>query len=214
MENMEKIRHKRNMSDFTTFYQRNSRAAFALGLIALSILSALFIVHQSNRSSLVWAAQSELPVGEVISQSSLRAIHVRLLENGKSYISAQEPIVGSTVTKAISAGDLIPARSLSRTPGAIDLRSVPLQVATNDLPMDLAAGERVDIYSLPLQSSGIQNTFQIAQVAEDLVVESIDSKARALGGATGVLVRMANEEVITLFAQTARSRIVLVRSAR
>jgi hypothetical protein len=139
---------------------------------------------------------------------------VRLLENGKNYILAQEPIIGSTVTNAISAGDLIPARSLSRTPGAIDLRSVPLQVATNDLPMDLAAGERVDIYSLPIQSSGIQNSFQIAQAAEDIVVESIDNKARALGGATGVLVRMANEEVITLFAQTARSRIVLVRSAR
>ena len=79
--------------------------------------------------------------------------------------------------------------------------------------MDLVAGERVDIYALPLQSGSSQTVFQISEVAASQVVESIDSKARALGGAIGVLLRIDDDEVITLFAQTARSRIVLVRSA-
>ena len=210
---MTKEKNLRNLSTFATSYQRNSRSVFALLLIALSILSALFIVHQANRSNLVWAARAELPVGEVISQSSLRPIHVRLIDNGKNYIAAEKPILGFTVTKAISAGDLIPVRSISRSEGATHLRSVPLQVATNDLPMDLVAGERVDIYALPLQSGSSQTVFQISEVAASQVVESIDSKARALGGAIGVLLRIDDDEVITLFAQTARSRIVLVRSA-
>ena len=91
---------------------------------------------------------------------------------------------------------------------------MPLQVSTNDLPADLMAGESVDIYSLPLQSNISQDTFQVSQVEEDIVVESLDSKSQSLGGAIGVVLRLKEDRVITLFAQTARSRIVLVRSAR
>ena len=202
------------MKSINTFYQRNSRSLFALCLIALSILSAFLIVHQANRADLVWAAHAPLPVGEVISERDLRAIHVRLPENGKNYLSTRESIIGFTVVKAINEDDLIPSRSLSSSIGATNLRSVPLQIATNDLPADLAAGESVDIYSLPLQTNLSQNTFQVAQVAEGVTVESLDSKTRSLGGATGVVLRLSKDRVITLFAETARSRIVLVRSAR
>ncbi|CAB4529399.1 MAG: hypothetical protein F2519_00080 [Actinobacteria bacterium] len=203
-----------NMNKLSNFYQRNSRSAFALLLIALSILSAFFIVHQSNRSDLVWATRVELPLGEVISAGVLRATHVRLPENGANYFSTKQSIIGATVIKAISPNDLIPFRSLSRTSGATSFRSVPLQVSTNDLPADLMAGESVDIYSLPLQSNISQDTFQVSQVEEDIVVESLDSKSQSLGGAIGVVLRLKEDRVITLFAQTARSRIVLVRSAR
>ena len=204
----------RNIRSITTFYQRNSRSLFALLLIALSTLSAFLIVHQSNRSDLVWAADAEIPIGQVITSTDLRAIHVRLPENGGNYFSTSESIIGFTVIKAMSANDLISARSLSRISGATSFRSVPLQIATNDLPADLIAGESVDIYSLPLSSNPSQNNFQVSEVAEGIIVESLDNRTGNLGGAIGVVLRISNEQVITLFAETARSRIVLVRSAR
>lgn len=171
----------RNLKSINTFYQRNSRSLFALLLITLSVLSAFFIVHQSNRSDLVWAADAELPVGEVITRADLHAIHVRLPENGGNYFSTRESISGFTVVKAISANDLIPSRSLSRITGATSFRSVPLQIATHDLPADLGAGESVDIYSLPLSSNLSQNNFQVSEVAEGIIVESLDSKTGNLG---------------------------------
>lgn len=202
-----------NPSKISVFFRRYQRLLLAFFLIALSLTAAVAIMRAANRSTTVWAARSELMVGVRLSAINVASTSVLLPKNSANYLSDQESIIGSVVTKAMSPGDLIAAHSISRNPGELTVRSVPFQVARNDLPFDLTAGEKVDIYSLPVRALNNGDSDQVVQSARDITVESLDLQSRNLGGSIGVVLHIEERDVLGILADTANTRIVLVRSA-
>jgi hypothetical protein len=193
--------------------RRNPRAIFGAGLLLVSLIAALLLTNAANRSVLVWSAKGELAVGDVIVLSDLRETKVMLPENSKLYLSTSAKLVGSTVIRKIGAGELIPTATLSRSSKGIDLNSVPLKVAKNDLPSDLQASQSIDLYILPISGLVSQKNRATNLVAANLDVESIDQKSRDLGGDIGVVLKVPQNLVIELLTNIASGRIVLVRSA-
>ncbi len=195
-------------------YARNSRSIFAIGLIALSLLCASIIVNRANKSDLLWAARVNIAAGDRLTPDNLRPVPVLLKSSTGYYFRSSESVIGSTALRTISSGELIPRFATSHISQVLEYRSVPIQIAKNDLPSDLLSGERVDIYALPARTGIAGSQDQVVEVARGVVVESIDVKARDLGGAIGVVVRMKIEEILNFFADTANARIVVVRNAR
>jgi len=194
-------------------YPMSSRSYFALALIALSLISALLIVKSSERSTLVWSAQGDLAIGEKIGRQNLKATRVLLPESLRRYTPASTSLLGKVVIRPIAGGELIPKAALSLGTNGLLIRSLPLQVLKNDLPADLVAGELVDIYSLPQRSAVDSANNQVSLVGSGLRVESIDNKARDLGGAIGIVLALRENLVLPILAETANARIVVVRSA-
>lgn len=194
-------------------YPMSSRSYFALALIALSLISALLIVKSSERSTLVWSAQGDLAIGEKLGRQNLKATRVLLPENLHRYTPASTSLLGKVVIRPIAGGELIPKAALSLGTNGLLIRSLPLQVLKNDLPADLVAGELVDIYSLPQRSAADSANNQVSLVGSGLRVESIDNKARDLGGAIGIVLALRENLVLPILAETANARIVVVRSA-
>lgn len=195
-------------------YKRNSRSIFALFLIIFSLICASLIVNAANRSDLVWAARSNIPAGDRLTSVNLVEVPVLLRSSTAYYFHSSESLLGTTALRSMSAGDLIPRNSVSRLAEVLEYRSVPVQIAKNDLPNDLVVGERVDIYALPARTAIAGSQDQVVEVAHGIVVESIDTRARELGGSIGIVVRMRIENVLNYFSDTANARIVVVRNAR
>jgi hypothetical protein len=92
------------------------------------------------------------------------------------------------------------------------MRSVPFRIAKNDLPNDLANGQIVDLYALPIKELN-SATSQLSQlVAHGVSVESIDIKARDIGGEIGIVLRISEKSVLSILDLTATARVVVVRS--
>ena len=194
-------------------YRLNPRIAFAIGLLGLSLMAALAITSQANRSVLVWSAKGDLAVGDVIVTSDLISTKVLLPENSFKYLSNKAKLTGSVVVRRVGSGELIPAAALSRGAHATDIRSVPFKVAKSDLPNDLAAGQLIDLYILPLREVTSGKILETQMLAHGVSVESIDIKARDLGGDIGVVLKLPDSAVLNILGSLTGARIVLVRSA-
>jgi hypothetical protein len=193
--------------------RRNPRALFGAGLLLLSLVSALLLTSAANRSVLVWSTKGELAVGDVVASTDLVKTKVLLPQNSKLYLSTNAKLIGTTVVRKVGAGEIIPAAALSRNTQGADLNSVPLKIAKNDLPADLAKGQVVDVYVLPASGIASSKGVTTTLVGEKLSVESIDIKSRDLGGDIGVILKVPSKLTLDLLANIASGRIVMVRSA-
>lgn len=192
---------------------RNPRVIFAGSLLVLSLIAAMAITSQANRSVVVWSAKGELAVGDVIAKSDLAPTKVLLPENSLKYLSDSAKLVGSVVTRRIGSGELIPSAALSRVAHALDLRSVPFKVGRNDLPVDLLTGQNIDLYVLPAKDVSSLKPIETRMVAHNVIVENIDSKARDIGGDIGIVLKIPDGSVLGILTAVAAGRAVVVRNA-
>ena len=190
----------------------SAKTYFAIGLLALSLFAAFAITGQANKSVSVWSAGKDLVAGDVIRGGSATESKVFLPNNSDKYLSANSKVLNLVVNRNINSGELIPATALSQNFEGKRNRSVPLKIARNDLPNDLAPGQSVDIYSLPqddLNSTKIRKT---ELISIGVMVESIDMKSKDMGGDIGIVLKIPEPDVIYLLAALNKSRIVVVRN--
>jgi hypothetical protein len=194
-------------------YQTTTRSYFAIGLLALSLISALLIVRASEKNIQVWSAKKDLAIGEKISPASLTVSKVLLPNNSGLYLAAKSSVLGKIVIRPVGAGELLPRTSLTQEASGLLVRGVPLQINRNDLPADLQPGQLIDIYALPQRSSANSGNSEVSLVASSVRIESIDIKSRDLGGAIGIVVQVRENQVLPILVDTANTRIVVARSA-
>ncbi len=201
---------------FVSSLKGNPRTLFAIGLLCLSLIAAMAITGQANRSVLVWSATRDLTVGEIVTQSDIGKTKVMLPQNSLKYLALSAKIVGSVVVRRVGIGELIPTAALSGLSGsgrALDMRSVPFRITKNDLPNDLSAGQIVDLYALPIKDLNSSKAIPTLLIAHGVSVESIDTKARDIGGDIGIVLRIPDKSVLNILDSTSNARVVVVRSA-
>ncbi|MEI6405955.1 MAG: SAF domain-containing protein [Actinomycetes bacterium] len=190
---------------------RNPRTYLALGLIVLSLVAAMAISGEAQKTSLVWSASRDLSPGHVIIAGDLVTKQVLLPDNARGYFLKSVVVTGYTVTRAISTSELIPTSSISKSQSISIMRSLPIRVSRNDMPINLHAGQEVDIYSIPLPNN--PNPFDPLLVARRLNVESIDQKTIDLGGEIGVVLSVSDTLVLPIINDIENSRVLVVRHA-
>ena len=126
----------------------NARTVLGLVLFAAAVLLGRHVLAESDRTIHVWAAAKALAPGERIEEEDVVPLPVVLPESaGPRYIVGPPP-VGSVVTRALGAGEMIPAASVSSGAEARlgQVISVPVP-EENAAGGRLGPGDRVDVYA-------------------------------------------------------------------
>ncbi|CAB4686532.1 MAG: flagellar basal body P-ring biosynthesis protein [Actinobacteria bacterium] len=187
---------------------KNSRITMGVSLFIISILCASLISKEANRTVMVWATQTDLAPGQVITENDITPVSVLLPQSAVNYLSSNAQIIGGTVVTKIYKGDLIPSAAISKSTEVIDEKLVPLTVEITDIPLELSRGSVIDIYGINKRDTKSITTpvLMASNVSVSQVLE------RSNSGIASVLVILKNDQVLPLLEVLADSRLFIVRS--
>jgi hypothetical protein len=187
---------------------KNSRITMGVSLFIISILCASLISKEANRTVMVWATQTDLAPGQVITENDITPVSALLPQSAVNYLSSNAQIIGGTVVTKIYKGDLIPSAAISKSTEVIDEKLVPLTVEITDIPLELSRGSVIDIYGINKRDTKsittpvlMANNVSVSQVLE-----------RSNSGIASVIVILKNDQVLPLLEVLADSRLFIVRS--
>jgi hypothetical protein len=187
---------------------KNSRITMGVSLFIISILCASLISKEANRTVMVWATQTDLAPGQVITENDITPVSALLPQSAVNYLSSNAKIIGGTVVTKIYKGDLIPSAAISKSTEVIDEKLVPLTVEITDIPLELSRGSVIDIYGINKRDTKSITTpvLMASNVSVSQVLE------RSNSGIASVLVILKNDQVLPLLEVLADSRLFIVRS--
>ena len=165
------------------------------------------LMSQDAPTVTVWQASRDLSAG--VEPMHLQPVTVALGEVSADYLAVDEQPVGR-LRFPIAEGELIP-RSALIDPSTQASRIVTIGVDPLHAPIDLVAGDRVDVWSTPVDgptmgpAPSVDGRMQPFLVLENVVVETVSTDS--MGSQLAVVVRVAPEEVATV-VQAARAGVV------
>lgn len=176
------------------------RLAIGVVLIAASVIGVFGIVSVADASDQVLTARAALAPGDRVDAGDLVATAVRMPGATDLYLVPSDvPAEGLIVSKAIAAGELVPASAVG---SAAALRLASVVIAVNgELPGSIEPGATVDVWAARLEQSNEYGPPSVI-VAGATVVRVLESEA---------LVASGNSTTIELLVP--RSRIARVLEA-
>lgn len=193
------------MDEIQKFIQRNFRRILAGGGLVLSLL-ALSVLLNTTPSTLVWMATGSIPGGSRISASNVKLVKADLLQDTTHFEGKSDLLIGKFATRLLMPGDLIAVTDVRGESANSAANYLPIGVAVDDLPADLAVGDLVDIYVIPKDQGTLP-----AVVAHRVPVQNIDVKSRALGGSVAVSISANPTVTSIILTAEAQGRLVLAR---
>ncbi|NYJ04586.1 SAF domain-containing protein [Petropleomorpha daqingensis] len=127
------------------------RLVLGLLLVLGSVLLGARVVSAADATVPVWAAAGDLAAGTVLTADDLVAVDVRLDDAAPSYLSTRTQPEGRTLSRAVSAGELLPRSTLAE---AGELVQLALPVQAGYVPPSLARGQLVDVYAVADPAAG------------------------------------------------------------
>ena len=195
------------MDDLQKFMQRNFRRMLAGAGLIVSFLALIFLLNSGPETS-VWMVTVPIPSNSKILANEVKLIKANLTVDSSHYEGSADTVIGQYTTRALQSGDLITVTDLSRTTRSAMANFLPIGVAVNDLPLDLVAGDLVDIYVIPKDQSILP-----AVVAHRVAIQSVDTKSRSLGGNVAVSVLATSEITSIIVTAESQGRLVLARDS-
>jgi len=194
------------MEEIQKFIQRNTRRILAIVILFAAVMTIL-IVSSSGPTGNAWIATRVIPVGTKVARTDIALLKVNLTTDSGHYVTGSDVVVGRYLRRSLTAGELIAYGNLSSVPLDPTVQYLPVGIATNDLPNDLAVSDLVNIYVIPRDQGTVP-----ALIAMGISVQSIDSKSRNLGG-TVALSLATNSSVASLIVDAeSQGRLVLARA--
>ena len=127
---------------------RDPRLWVGVVLVTGSVVAGARILSTADDMTAVWAASADLAAGQTLTADDLRATRVRFDDGAdeRHYLGVDDELPADlTLTRALAAGELVPAGALGEETDA-DTVSVSVAVAAEHVPTDLARGSRVDVW--------------------------------------------------------------------
>lgn len=161
---------------------------------------------------MVWAATVDLAPGEVLMESDLTKVRVRLPDNPEQYLSAANQITGAAVLRAIGAAELIPSFAIASEVNS-NLQVVPISIPREWAPIELTSGSIVDVYGIPNRSVEIMadSRSKSRLLLSAVAIDSIDSSSRDLGGRIGISLLVPDLYVEDVVSAISSNEFLLVR---
>lgn len=127
---------------------KDPRLLIGLLLVCISVAGVLALVNSVDRTTDVYAAREDLPVGTELTPEHFRIVPVRLGELEGTYRTVAAGLPDEAVAqRMIAAGELVPHSSIG-SPDALDRKPVGLLVEA-PLPAGTSTGDRVDVWVSP-----------------------------------------------------------------
>lgn len=190
-------------------------ARFVLGLllVLISVVVGSRVLAGADRSDRVYAVTRNIAAGNALTESDLRVVRVRLLDNQAGYVSAAGPKpLGYTLDRAVGANELLPRLAL-RNGDPPDVRLVTVPASAHHYPAALAHGDLVDLY-LSAKGTGSAATrtpvLVLSRVAVDAVYGGNSSRLPTAGDA-GIVLRVPASDVARVVAAAQGGALDVVR---
>ena len=166
---------------------RDLRLWAGLALILGSMIAGARLVSGPDGSTLVWRASADLARGGVPTAEPVR---VQLGSAAADYLAADRPI-GGRMLIAVPEGALIPARAVGPV-SPEPMREVTVPVDPLHAPVDLAPGDRVDVWATASDPSTAPGGIAPAPalVLPHLLVVTADRESVGLGGEIAVVLEV------------------------
>jgi hypothetical protein len=171
-----------------------------------------WVIGASDDTIAVWSVSDDIPSGSPVTEDEVRVVRVQLPDIGP-YLLADSAIPEDMVAvRDFAAGELLTLVGLDRAGDPNGVRVVTLPVLRNQMPADLAVGDRVDVYVVERGSAGEPEETPRLVLAR-AVVADVDNDSGAFGGTsleTGVALSVPEEEVASVVDAQARGTLTLV----
>jgi hypothetical protein len=170
-------------------------------LVLASVLAGARVVSAADKTERMWAAVHDLAPGSVLGAQDVTPVRVRLPDGGGHYLPTAVPVLGKTVARQLSAGELVPQTALETSAPATTV-TVPL--ATANAPK-ISRGQRIELWVTT-------KTCGAVPVLDSVTVQDVQA---ATGGAFGtgstqnVVVRLAPEHAQRLVTALALDGAVI-----
>ena len=189
-----------------------TRFIVAVSLFAAAIISALALTALGNRTESYWVAKTALAPGAEITQEDISEVKIALGDSASKYISSEISLVGSYLTRAQGAGELISINEVNDSPPSMRAQQVPISVRSSDLPIDLAIGEPVSVYWVPEATMGASQSGTPEVVVNGAYIRSIDRKSASFSSEVALTISLFDSQVIELLNSTINGRLVIIRA--
>jgi Chaperone for flagella basal body P-ring formation len=179
----------------------DSRLIAGIVLVLVSVLVGARVVSAADKTESMWAAAHDLAPGSVLGAQDVTSVRVRLPDGSGHYLETTVPVLGKTVTRQLSAGELLPQSSLENSAPATTV-TVPL--ATANAPK-ISRGQRIELWVTTKTCSAVA-------VLDSVTVQDVQAAsggAFASGSTQNVVVRLAPEHAQRLVTALALDGAVI-----
>jgi hypothetical protein len=165
------------------------RLVLGVLLVLGSVLLGARVVSAADATVPVWAATGDLATGTELTAEDLVRVDVRLDDTAAAYLSASTRPEGSSLSRAVRKGELIPASALE---DPAELVQVALPVQAGYAPPGLARGQVVDVYAVADPAAGATGTADgsVTAVVRAATVQAISGRSKGVLAASSTLVQV------------------------
>lgn len=203
----------------------DTRLVLGVLLVLVSVVVGARVLSSADRSTLVWAAATDLAAGTTVDAGRLEQVRVRFFDEVEDrYVPASQDPSGLVLSRALGPGDLLPRGALLAPQSDVDFRLVTVAVEGGHLPSDLDPSQQVDVWVTPKRTEPADAPAgaQLQLIAAQLVLQgvTVSAVARDRGGFGGastsvpVELQVRPNEVARLVSAMALGTIDLVRVPR
>lgn len=213
----------------------DGRLLLGVLLVLVSVVVGARVLSSADRSSLVYAAATDLTAGSVVGETDLTPVRVRLFENAAAYIgvAGDRSPTGLVLRRAVGSGELLPLDALVVPGEDVDFRLVTVPVDVGHAPPSLAANAQVDVWVTPDRrrqdeaaaagggpagpaTTGALELRGAQLVLQGVTVLDVRSDGAGFSGSTAVpvVLQVRPSEVSALVSAMSLGRIDLVRVPR
>jgi hypothetical protein len=183
---------------------RDARVLAGVALIVVSMLVGARLLAGSDATVTAWQATRDLAPGAVVSPDDVVAVTIPATLAGAYAGGSGLPT--APLDRPLLAGEILPT-PLDVTPG--DARWVTVPVEPLHAPVDLAPGERVDVWATAGADLGVVPVPEL--VLEGVLVSEVAVDGVGLGGEYGVVLEVDPGDAAGLLAAARSGGIDLVR---
>lgn len=203
---------------------KDPRLWVGLLLVAGSVLVGARLLAAADDTVDVWVLTRDVPSGQPVDVGALELDQVHFADGARTdryLLGSQPPPESAVAAHDLAAGELL-ARSAVSDRGESDLSHLPVVVGASGAPEDLRAGDVVDVWVVPPQSTS-GDTGPAAQVLDEVRVVSADRSSGPLGEAATRQVLLGLEsgpdgqvasDLGELLTSVSTGSVVLIRSGR
>ena len=163
---------------------KDPRLWVGLVLVAGSVLVGARLLAAADDTVDVWVLTQEVPTGQPIDVAALEPDQVHFSDEAMAeryLLASTAPPRSAVAAHDLAAGELL-ARSAIGDPRESDVAHLPVVVDASGAPEDLRAGDVVDVWVVPPQSTD-GDTGPATRVLQQARVVSADSDSGPLGEA-------------------------------
>ena len=183
---------------------RDTRVVAGIVLIVVSMLIGARLLAGGDDTVMAWQATRDLAPGATVTLDDVIAVPIPAALAGAYADGAGLPT--APLSRALLAGEILPVPVDAE---AIDSRWVTVPVEPLHAPVDLAPGERVDVWATDGADLGAVPVPEL--VLQGVLVSEVAVDGVGLGGEYGVVLEIAPADASSLIAAARSGGIDLVR---